>query len=725
MRRRRIAQLLAVVVPLVALALSASHSSSAPMLAVADFSVLLGRPTDHSVTANVIPDQTGQISFEYGTTPAYGTQTGATACTAAEPVEVVIDGLAADTLYYYQLRFRATSGEPWTGGGQHSFHTQRPPGSPFTFTITSDSHLGQYGGQTTEQRALYERSLTHVAAEGPDFHLDLGDTFAMDPSPLGTGMTEAEARAAYLVQRQPDSLDIIGADIPFFLAIGNHENEEGWNWDDTWPSVPTDGSLAIRGIKARKLYIPNPVPDDFYTGNTDVSWTAIEGDHLHEDYFAWTWGDALFVVLDPFHYTPIWPSEGSTYGGEGTDGEAQGDRWDWTLGYQQYQWLKTTLESSDAQWKFVFLHHLTGGVIPYGRGGVGAAPYFEWGGLNWDGTDGFAAHRPGWEMPIHDLLVANGVDILFHGHDHFFSKEELDGIVYLEVPKPDDIGSATDYRNDGGGYPTGDNIQLACGHIRVQVSADQLQVDYVRSLLSGNDGEILYSFTLPPEPPASVASAATPSDATPAVGQQIVVGINIDMSGAVPPDHQLGSFSGSLTWDPAVLTYNTNSGLLAGFTGAVNTANVLTGTIAFNGANATGATGNNIVFQVTLDAAALGTSALNLEYTAMAAAYTFTDLQSILTVTDGHVVVGPATLGDVNGDGLVNSTDALIILSADVGMNTPQFCPMNCGDATGDALVNSTDALVILSYDVGMSVPFAVGTGPCPSAVTQPAGCTP
>jgi hypothetical protein len=50
---------------------------------------------------------------------------------------------------------------------------------------------------------------------------------------------------------------------------------------------------------------------------------------------------------------------------------------------------------------------------------------------------------------------------------------------------------------------------------------------------------------------------------------------------------------------------------------------------------------------------------------------------------------------------------------------------MNCGDVNGDGLVDSTDALIILSYDVGMSVPYPVGTGACPSTVTQPPGCSP
>jgi len=67
----------------------------------------------------------------------------------------------------------------------------------------------------------------------------------------------------------------------------------------------------------------------------------------------------------------------------------------------------------------------------------------------------------------------------------------------------------------------------------------------------------------------------------------------------------------------------------------------------------------------------------------------------------------------------------LIILSGDVGMDISSFCPMNCGDVNEDGFVNSTDALILLSYDVGLSVPFSVGTEGCSSEVTQPPGCTP
>jgi hypothetical protein len=141
---------------------------------------------------------------------------------------------------------------------------------------------------------------------------------------------------------------------------------------------------------------------------------------------------------------------------------------------------------------------------------------------------------------------------------------------------------------------------------------------------------------------ASVASAAIPSNATPTVGEQIVVTINIDMSGVAAPDNALGSFTGSLDWNPAVLSYHGNSGIVPGFTGVVNTDNVAAGRIVFNGANVAGAPGNIIVLTITLDGVGAGTSALDLEYTAMAAATTFANLVPTLTVTDGEVVVGSA-----------------------------------------------------------------------------------
>ncbi len=87
--------------------------------------------------------------------------------------------------------------------------------------------------------------------------------------------------------------------------------------------------------------------------------------------------------------------------------------------------------------------------------------------------------------------------------------------------------------------------------------------------------------------------------------------------------------------------------------------------------------------------------------------------------------VAQKLLGDVDANGNVNSTDALIVLSADVGLNSLTYCPMNCGDVNGDGSVNSTDALIILSFDVGIPVSYSLGQPGCPATVIAPLGCIP
>ncbi|HSN95241.1 MAG TPA: metallophosphoesterase [Anaerolineaceae bacterium] len=564
-----------------------------------NFNIMLGRPTDHSITANIITDYDAEFYIDYGDAsgiytddagPFTVTGSGTSPSYPITPIEIVIDGLTANARHYYRIRYRRVGITDWNLGAENSFMTQRAPGQPFVFTIISDSHLGQYGGQTADELELYRTTISNIITDNPDFHIDTGDTFAMDPSPLGSGMTDAEGSAAYYVERP--FLGPLTDSAPFFFVLGNHENEEGWNFDDVFTAP--DQSLAIVGMKNRKLMYPNPIPDDFYTGNTDMLDTPIGGDGYHEDYFAWQWGDALFVVIDPYHYSMTWPNDnGEGYGGEGQDGEASGDRWDWSLGIQQYLWFKQTLENSTAKYKFVFSHHVTGGSTVYGRGGKGAVELFEWGGKNADGTWGWDTHRPaseGWTLPVHQLMVDSGVDIYFHGHDHMYAYEEVDGIAYVEVPKPDDAGYTWDpysYGYNENLYPEAQPILQNSGHLRVSVGTNQVLVEYVRSYLpgDGSNGNISHSFTVPISEP---------------VGK----------------------------------------------------------------------------------------------------------------------------LGDVNGDDAADSTDALIMLSGDAGLNIKTYCPINCGDVNKDGLVNSTDALIILSFDVGMTVPYEIEEPGCMEIITPPSGCT-
>ena len=442
----------------------------------------LGRPTDTSVTVNCIHLLSLDAYAEYGPEPAApGAYPYSTVplidMPAGEPIEIVIGGLEPGTEYYYRIRFRLAGSSTYLAGDERSFRTQCPRGSSFTFTIQSDSHLLQCISKGEfDNLALYDRTISSIPLDQPDFHMSLGDFAFPESYACGHALTRHDAVERYLYQRQ--RLDRIAHSIPFYLVLGNHEGEQGWRYLD-----PAD-SIAHWGAAARLRVIPNPAPDDFYSGDEEV--TPCFG--LRESYYAWEWGDALFVTLDPFWHTTIQP-----YSREPEVGSE--DAWDWTLGEDQYHWLHSTLQNSSAEWKFVFAHHMTGGVYsgmiqtPYGHGGIEAAKYsvdglgsYEWGGEDENGVYRFAEERPGWGYgPIHDLMVSGGVDIFFHGHDHVFVRQDLDGVVYQEVPCPGDA----EYSN--GNYVASKYkygiAYNSSGYISVTVIPASVEVDYVRSVL--------------------------------------------------------------------------------------------------------------------------------------------------------------------------------------------------------------------------------------------------
>ena len=212
----------------------------------------------------------------------------------------------------------------------------------------------------------------------------------------------------------------------------------------------------------RKKYFPNPQPDDFYTGDSQTQATA----GLFENYYGWTWGDALFVVLDPYRYS-------LRSGGRNSDG------WVWSLGREQYDWLARTLATSHAKFKFIFIHNLLAGDQA-SRGGVEIAGFNEWGGRNVDGSEGFAQHRPGWPLPVHQLLRQNHVTAVFKAHDNFYARQELDGIPYIMVPQPSFAGDDRIRDLQNYGYRQGVFLGNS-GHLRVTVSKGNLVVEYVKA----------------------------------------------------------------------------------------------------------------------------------------------------------------------------------------------------------------------------------------------------
>jgi hypothetical protein len=275
---------------------------------------------------------------------------------------------------------------------------------------------------------------------------------------------------------------------PFFFTLGNHEGEYGYVFAaDRTPE--RNSNVGSWNLRARKAYFPTPVPGGIYTGSTETR-NILGRDELLENYYAWEWGDALFVVLDPYNNTNVNPNSNP------------GDNWRWSLGRAQYDWLRQVLTGSRARHKFVFLHNLVGGVAS-GRGGVEAAHRYEWGGRNADDTEGFAEKRPGWGVPIHTLLVQNGVSAVFHGHDHFYGYQQLDGVVYQECPQPGTANFSTGSARDGG-YVAG-TILPNSGHLRVSVSPAETKVEYVRAALPSQETAALrnrnvaHTYTIAPK----------------------------------------------------------------------------------------------------------------------------------------------------------------------------------------------------------------------------------
>ena len=75
--------------------------------------------------------------------------------------------------------------------------------------------------------------------------------------------------------------------------------------------------------------------------------------------------------------------------------------------------------------------------------------------------------------------------------------------------------------------------------------------------------------------------------------------------------------------------------------------------------------------------------------------------------------------GDVNNDSLINSSDALVVLTATVGAKTLTADETKRGDVDGNGIINSSDALDILLYSVGSLKKFKVEDADKPVVPTK------
>jgi len=417
---------------------------------------ILGRPTDKSITIRMAFDTNCEFMVEYGLTQdLLNNKPAIINANASIPTDLTLEGLSKNTTYYYRVLYRNIPNSSWKIRPVYRFTTQKNEDVGFTFVIQADPHLDEQS-----DTAVYSRCVKNQSEDHPDFIIDLGDIIMTDKLKNGSGKITRDtitSRCKYL----RSFYEIAGHSAPYFMVLGNHEGEAGWTLNGS-----ADNS-AIISTQERKKYFMNPLPNEFYSGDD----TQNDFVGLRENYYSWKWGDALFVVLDPYWYTSPKPDANTG--------------WRWTLGKKQYDWLKTTLEMDNSIYKFVFCHQLVGGD-PNGRGGIEFADLYEWGGNNIDGSYGFNSNRQGWYKPIKDILIENKVSAFFHGHDHFFGKQEKDCLIYQECPQPSHKSFQNANQAGEYGYVNG-QILPNSGHIRVNVQPDEVKIEYVRAYSAANE----------------------------------------------------------------------------------------------------------------------------------------------------------------------------------------------------------------------------------------------
>ena len=367
-----------------------------------------------------------------------------------DPINFDLTSLPGNTRIYYRVAIDTGSG--WMYRDEYTFRTKRPGGHSFRFCMASDAHVRQPPLAFTVYRAL---TYANVAADNPDLFFALGDEFEVSGQGPNPYLLLGSQQTVYAtLQRYRGVTDEACHSTSCLFVNGNHEGLFGW----------TSETPQYQWIREAKLdYFPVPDSSTFPQGGDDDG-----------RYGAFRWGDVLFVWLDVvgFCQTDPWPA---------------GDNQYYVLGDAQRSFLQTTLANSTARWKFIFSHHLFGGVeacgLGYGRGNANGAYLHD-------------------QADIQNMMVQSGAQAFFYGHDHVFSVSEADGVSYI----------ATGHAGGGGGawtelllscyepyliFPTDDGI-VPAGHVRVDVSHDEATVSYIRASRESDNRSVIASYVLTP-----------------------------------------------------------------------------------------------------------------------------------------------------------------------------------------------------------------------------------
>jgi len=405
----------------------------------------LARPTTDSILINARNGHTDSVA-QLGIRPLGGDRwlpSGSELRVGpGEFLNWAVEGLTAGSSYEYRVISSVPGGDP-SPVARGRFTTQRTGEVSYSAVLFADPHTGAFAEGTGPVEVLDE-VIRNVRRDRPDFVIGLGDNVAWPTSRNQPQQDDVGATRAYTMYRR--HLAPLSMSCPHFGLIGNWEGESG--------KLTQESAALVAAVRRR--FTPNP---------NDLTYP--QGGSTNEDYYAFEWGPALFVILNVQSYTA--PS-----GDQPSPRDDVTVVEDWTLGPTQFSWMEETLSQSDHPFKFVCIHHAVGGNAAteqetlYGRGGPKAAGVGE-------------------QKLLHEAMQEFGVQVFFYGHDHVFVDEVVDGVHYA---LPGSCGAPWRFGSETTGYG---RYWSDAGHGRLTVRPEQVTVEFVNQA-----GQVLHEFIVSP-----------------------------------------------------------------------------------------------------------------------------------------------------------------------------------------------------------------------------------
>jgi hypothetical protein len=211
-----------------------------------DKSIILGRPTDDSITTSVLFEVQTDYYLEYGTVSGINPiSTSVFINTSQRPYEIELINLIPNTQYFYRLVYENFGSANYNTTLEYNFQIQRSSGSSFTFTIEVDEHFYDKKGIVS----MYQVNLANEAKERPDFTLYLGDILGYDY--ISSITTSGDMDALYKDYRH--YLGQIYHSIPLYVCLGNQKAE-----NDNYFNQNPPFNIGVLGNQRRKCYYLNP-----------------------------------------------------------------------------------------------------------------------------------------------------------------------------------------------------------------------------------------------------------------------------------------------------------------------------------------------------------------------------------------------------------------------------------------------------------------------------------